>query len=321
MFKNWKTIFVVLIIVAIILGFVFARLSVRGVEAKTARVSKGNILSTISASGVVKTDSVELGSAKMAGRVEWVGADEGSHVTKGQVLVKMDGYDQAMREYNRLEELHKNGFISDLELEHGETAVENARIVAPFSGIVTEKTVIGGEAVSPGSPIITIVDIDNLWIEVQIDEVDIGQVKVNQRVRFTTDAYPDREFFGKINWINYKAELKKVGGRVRLDEEDLVFRGKVIFENGSKILKPGMSVYAEIVVGEQVGVIVVPREAITLSGGKNIVYVIKHSKAMRREVVLGVKDAEKVKILSGLSPGEIVAVSNLDKLKDGERVK
>jgi RND family efflux transporter MFP subunit len=321
MLKNWKTIFIVLVIIAVVSGFVVARISVRGVEVRTARVGKGSILSTISASGLVRADSVELGSAKMAGRVEWVGANEGSRVHKGQIMVKMDGYDQAVREYNRLKKLHGQGFVSDLDLERGKTAVENARIVAPFSGIVTEKMVIAGEAVSPGAPVMTIVDIDNPWIEIQIDEVDIGQVKVNQRVRFTTDAYPDQEFFGKITWINKKAELKKVGGRVRLDEEDLIFRGKVILENGTKVLKAGMTVYAEIVIGQQTGVIVVPREAITLREGNNVVFVIEDNRAWQREVELGIKDAEKVRILSGLNLEETIAISNLDELKDKDRVK
>ncbi|MEE8637548.1 MAG: efflux RND transporter periplasmic adaptor subunit, partial [Candidatus Margulisiibacteriota bacterium] len=227
----------------------------------------------------------------------------------------------ANKEYKRLKKLHAKGFVSDLELERAKTAVDNARVMAPFSGIVAEKTIIPGEAVSPGMPVMTVVDIDNPWIEIQVDEVDIAVAKVGQRIRFTTDAFQDQEFFGRITWINKKAELKKVGGRVRLDEEDLVFRGKVKFENGREVLRTGMSVYVEIITGEKKNVLVVPREAITLRQGKKVVFVIKGNKAWQKEVGLGIKDAEKVEILKGLSPGEKVAISNLDKLKDKERVK
>jgi RND family efflux transporter MFP subunit len=257
----------------------------------------------------------------MAGRVEWVGVDEGERVRKGQVLVKLDGYDQAKKEYTRLWKLNRQGFVSDLDLERAKSAVDNAQVVAPFSGVVTEKAVIPGEAVSPGVPVMTVVDIDHPWVEIQVDEVDIGIVKVGQKVRFTTDAFADREFYGKITWLSKNAELKKVGGRVRMDEEDLVFRGRVKFLDGKKMLRPGMSVYAEIITGEKKGVIIVPREAVTLRSGKRMVLVIKDGRAFEKVIELGLKDAEKVEILKGLSLGQKVAISNLDELKDKAKIK
>lgn len=321
MLKNKKFWIALIIIVVIVLVFIFIRAGGGGVEVRVAKVKKGNILSTISASGLVRANSVKLGSARMAGRVEWVGAEEGDRVIKGKVLVKLDGYEQAKKEYERLKTLHKKGFVSDVELERAKSTLDNAQVVAPFSGIVTEKSVSRGEAISPGTPVMTVVDIYNPWVEIQVDEVDIGEAKVGQRVKFTTDAFPDEEFFGKITWLNKKAELKKVGGRVRFDEEDLVFRGKVKFEDGSALLRPGMSVYAEIITGEKKGVIAAPREAITLRQGKRVAYLIKDSKARQKEVELGIKDAEKVEILKGLKVGEEVAISNLDKLKDKTKVK
>jgi HlyD family secretion protein len=322
MLKN-KIVILVLTILLIAAGvFIFMRIRERGIpEVKAVEVATGQILNTISSSGIVRADSVNLGSARMAGRVEWVRVSEGDRVKAGQILVKLDGYDQAEKEYRRLKKLHRQGYISDMELERAKIAVDNASVVSPISGLVTEKTIIAGEAVSPGISVMTVVDIDNPWIEIQIDEVDIAAIKLGQRVRFSTDAFPEKEFFGKIIWINKKAELKKVGGRVRMDEEDLVFRAKVKFEDGKQILKPGMSVYAEVVVGKKEGVLVVPREAVALREGKRIVFKIKQGRADQTEVELGLKDAEKVEILKGLSLGEKVAVSSLDKLKDGGRVK
>ncbi|MFH1684088.1 MAG: efflux RND transporter periplasmic adaptor subunit [Candidatus Margulisiibacteriota bacterium] len=320
MFKSKIFWIVLIIIIAVVAAFVFLRMMGSAVEIKAARVERGNILSTISASGLVRAKSVKLGSARMAGRVEWVGVNEGDRVVKGQTLVKLDGFEQAEKEYKRLQALHAKGFVSDLELERTKTALDNAQIVSPISGLVAEKSVIAGESISPGVPVMTVVDIDHPWAEIQIDEVDIAQAKMDQRVRFTTDAFPDEEFFGKIIWINKKAELKKVGGRVRMDEEDLVFRGKVEFEDGRDILKPGMSVYAEIITGEKQGVVVAPREAITLREGKRIAFLVRGDQVRQQEVELGIKDAEKVEILKGLAKGQMVAVSNLDNLKDKVKI-
>jgi multidrug efflux pump subunit AcrA (membrane-fusion protein) len=321
MFKNKWLIIGMVVVLVVAAVFVFFRVRGGAIEAKVARVKKGNILSTISASGLVEANSVKLGSAKMAGRVEWVGVNEGDRVKEGQVLVKLDGYEQIRKEYERLRKLHAQGFVSDLEMERAKTALDNARIIAPFSGVVAEKSVIAGESISPGIAVIMVVDIDNPWVEIQIDEVDIAVVKVGQKVRFTTDAFPNKEFFGEITWINKQAELKKVGGRVRMDEEDLIFRGKVKFLDGRNILRPGMSVYAEIITGEKKGVLVVPREAVTLRGGKRMVLVINNDRAYERVVKLGLKDAEKVEILKGLSLGQKVAISNLDELKDKAKIK
>ncbi|MBN2057889.1 MAG: efflux RND transporter periplasmic adaptor subunit [Candidatus Saganbacteria bacterium] len=320
MLKNKIFWIVILVIVLAFAGIWFLKVRSSSVEVRVARVEKANILSTISASGLVRANSVALGSARMAGRVDWVGVEEGARVIKGQVLVKLDGYNQAEKEYQRLKKLHAQGFVSDLELERAKQALENSEVVAPFAGVVTEKAVTPGEAISPGVPIMSIVDIDHPWLEIQVDEVDISVAKVGQRVRFTTDAFPDEEFFGRIVWLNDRAELKKVGGRVRLDEEDLVFRGKVAFEDGRENLRPGMSVYAEIITGEQKDVVAVPRESITLRSGKRVAFVLNDGRVRAAEVDLGIKDAVKVEIIKGLKVGQLVAVSNLDNLKDRSRV-
>ncbi|MBU0672242.1 MAG: efflux RND transporter periplasmic adaptor subunit [Candidatus Margulisbacteria bacterium] len=319
--KNKKLVIGLVIVLVIVIGIVIIRTRSGGVEIKVGKVSRGNILSMVSASGLVRANSVKLGTAMAAGRVDWVGVEEGSRVYRGQTLLKLDGFNQAEKEHKRLQQLHDQGFVSDLELERAKTVMDNARVVAPFSGIVAEKAVIPGEAISMGVPVLTVVDIDNPWVEIQVDEVDVGVVKVGQRVRFTTDAFPDQEFFGQITWLNKKAELKKVGGRVRFDEEDQVFRGKVKFEDGSDLLRPGMTVYAEIITGEKKDVVVAPREAITLRSGKRIAFVIKNDRARSVEVELGLKDAEKVEILKGLSVGQTVAVSNLDNIKEKSKVK
>jgi RND family efflux transporter MFP subunit len=321
MLKNKKVMIGITVVVVLVAIFIIMRARGGAIDIKVAKIERGNILSMISASGLVRANSVQLGSARLAGRVEWVGVEEGARVKEGQTLVTLDGYDQAEKEYKRMKTLHAKGFVSDLELERAKTALDNARVVTPLSGIVTEKAAIAGEAISPGIPVMTVVDIDNPWVEIQVDEVDIAVARVGQRVRFTTDAYPDDEFFGKIVWLNKKAELKKVGGRVRFDEEDLVFRGKVRFEDGSEKLRPGMTVYAEIITGEKKDVVAAPREAITLRAGKRIAFVIKKGRAAMAEVELGIKDAEKVEILKGLSVGEVVAVSRLDDLKDKIKVK
>ena len=292
-----------------------------GIKIDVAEAKIANLFTTVSVSGMVKSNSVDLGSAQMAGRVDWIGVKEGDKVRQGQLLMTFDGYDQVKKEYDRLRSLHAKGFVSDLELEKARTAVKNASGGAPIAGVVTDRAVDVGESVSPGYSVMTVVDTDNPWSEIQIDEVDIAKVKIGQKVKLTTDAFQDKEVYGEIIWLNKEAELKKVGGRVRPDEEDLVFRAKVKFQDDEKMLKPGMSVYAEVIVGEKKNVLTVSRNAVTLRSGKKVVFVLKGRRVKEIEVKIGAKDIEKVEVNSGLAKGEKVAVSNLDDLKNNSKVK
>lgn len=317
--KKWRIISIVVLLLLVLIFIAKARGGFINVE--TAKAAKGKILSTVSASGVVESKSVKLGSAAMAGRVDWVGVNEGDRVRRGQILIKLNGYNQAYKEYRRLEELHANGYVSDMELERAKTAVDNAAIISPIAGLVTDKAITLGEAVSVGLPVMTVVDIDNPWAEIQIDEVDIAKVSLGQKVEFTTDAYQDKEFYGSITWLNKEAELKKVGGRVRMDEENLVFRAKVKFDSDVKDLKPGMSVYAEVMTGEKDNILIVPRAAVTLYDGKKVVYLVKGSRAKRQIIEVGAKDISRVEITKGVSEGELVVVSELDKMKNNSKIK
>jgi len=321
MLRNKKLLIALVIVVVIFLLFIVSKIVGGGVEIKSAKVVQGKILSTISASGLVEADSVKLGVALAGGRVGWIGVEEGDKVNAGQILIKLEGFNQASREYSRLKDLYGQGFASQLDLERAKRNMENSWVIAPISGIVTDKAVTLGEAVAPGMAVMTVIDTAHPWVEIQVDEVDISKIMIGQKVRFTTDAYQEKEFFGQVTWINKEASLKKVGGRVRMDEEDLIFRAKVEFMDGSEILKPNMSVYAEVIIGEKDNVLTVPREAIALSAGKRVVYVVEGKRVKLVEAPLGLKDLEKVEILSGLKEGQKVALSSLDKLKDGAKIK
>ncbi|MFA4858240.1 MAG: efflux RND transporter periplasmic adaptor subunit [Candidatus Margulisiibacteriota bacterium] len=310
-----------IIILAVLLMVVWFSCGRNRVEVVVVKVERGNILNSVSASGMVDADSADMGSGRVAGRVSWVGVAEGNRVRAGQLLLTFDGYAEAQKEYYRRKGLHAQGFTSDRDFELAKNERDAACIVSPIAGTVTKISVIVGETVSPGVSIVSVVATQRPWAEIQIDEVDIAKIKIGQRVRFTTDAYPDQSYYGKIYWVNNAAELKKVGGRVRGDEEDLVFRAKVALEEEYKELKPLMSVYAEVIIGEKKDVLVLPREAITLRDGKGAVFAIKGGRARLVDVTIGLRDAEKVEILSGLKEGDKIAASNLDKLKDGTRVK
>jgi RND family efflux transporter MFP subunit len=174
---------------------------------------------------------------------------------------------------------------------------------------------------TPGKVLLAVVKSDDIWIEAQIDAVDIGNVAVGNRVEISSDAYPEKIFEGKIIRINREAELKKTAGMVTPGEEDIVFRARIEVVNPEGLLKPGMPVDLFIVTQEKKDVLLIPREALMFKNDKPSVFVVKSNRVYPTEINIGLRDAANVEIKAGLKEGERVAISNQEKLKPKGRVK
>jgi RND family efflux transporter MFP subunit len=290
------------------------------VPVKSYKVAQGEITVIVSAPGVVKATTAQM-AARTPGRVDWIGVAEGDEVKKGQLLIKLDSYSNALNEYNRIKTLFRKGFATSQQLETAQYALDGAGIKSPMDGIVSNVPVEVGEPAIIGDPIVTVTNSMDMSVEIQIDQVDIGGVKKGDEVRVYADAYPDEVFLGNLGFLNTEAELKSIGGKVRPDEEDKVFRGKVYLNKATGKLYHGMNVDTEIVTQKLGNVLVVPREGIMNDGNKDFAFIIKFGMVRRKEVRVSLKDSFNVAITSGLKAGDVVAVSNVAKLKNGTRIK
>ena len=118
------------------------------------------------------------------------------------------------------------------------------------------------------------------------------------------------------------AELRKVGGRIKMDEESYVFPCKIKFIGGHDELKANMSVNVEIVTKRKENALLVPREALVSKNDHFLVYVVnKFNRVKETRVETGIRSFSSVEATSGLDAGETIAVSNLSKLKDKGRIK
>jgi RND family efflux transporter MFP subunit len=321
MFKN-KTFFILIIIIIVSFGgFVFYKIRDGKIPIiKTAQVVSGPIEAVVSAAGVVKAPVYEL-SAKAGGKIDEILIEEGKQVYKGQLLVKFDNYDEAKKNFDRVLYLFKNGLASDQEFDSAKTILEASRIISPGKGRIAKINYEIGETVLPGSIFIVIVDEASRWIEAQIDEIDIGGVKINDRVKILSDVYPETNFSGEIFWISPLAELRKVGGRVKIDEESYIFPCKIKFSESFKELKTNMNVDVEIVTKKSENSLLLPREALMSKDDSSYVFIVKNNRSYQKKVIIGIRSYTNAEILSGLSKGEIVAISNVSKLKNKGRVK
>lgn len=132
------------------------------------------------------------------------------------------------------------------QLEAAKAQLSYTEIRSPLNGVVLTKNVEPGEFVSPGTPVVTIADINDLWMNIYIPETQTGLVKLGQAVRVRADSFPDDTFNGKITFISSESEFTPKTIQTQEERIKLVYRTKVSLENTQQRLKPGMPADAEI---------------------------------------------------------------------------
>lgn len=131
-------------------------------------------------------------------------------------------------------------------LAASETRFGYTVVSSPITGVVLSKNVEPGEYVSPGTPVVTIGDLHNVWLRAYIDETDLGRVKVGQPVCVTTDTYRGKQYQGRVSFISSEAEFTPKSVQTEKERVKLVYRIKIDIPNPEMELKPGMPADADI---------------------------------------------------------------------------
>ena len=121
-----------------------------------------------------------------------------------------------------------------------ETRLGYARVASPVAGVVLSKNVEPGEYVSPGTPVVTIGDLGNVWLRAYVDETDLGRLRLGALVRVRTDTYPGKRYEGRLCFIASEAEFTPKNVQTLKERVKLVYRVKIGIPNPQFELKPGM---------------------------------------------------------------------------------
>jgi multidrug efflux pump subunit AcrA (membrane-fusion protein) len=187
-----------------------------------------------------------------------------------------------------------------------------ANITAPMSGVVASVSTQQGETVTSGSAaaqaqtFVTIIDLTRLQVDAFVDETDIGKVRVGQEATFTVDAFPDREFSGKVTAIYPKAIIQ---------QNVVTYDVLIAIDNREGLLRPDMTTNTTITVAKREQVLAVPNQAIRRDNGERTVLALEGERFVPRPVKVGWKDKQYTEILSGINQGERVVVGEMESAK------
>lgn len=248
------------------------------------------------------------------------------------------GLELAQMQHQRVNELREREFVSLSEvdqanatlrqaeaqvrvrrhdLERAQRELERTTIKAPADGMVISREVDIGQTVaaSLNAPILFELasNLSNMWIHANVAEADIGMVEDGQRVQFRVDAHPDRQFDGEVIQVRNAPIIA-----------DNVVHYETIIEvdNTDRLLKPGMTTEVYVITDEREDVIRVrntalrarlpdnirPEEPAEEADMDGLVYVVRENELESRRVRTGLSDGVYTEILSGIEPGETLAV-------------
>lgn len=154
----------------------------------------------------------------------------------------------------------RNEHVAQAGIRSAEEALKLARIVqgyttltAPFDGVITTRQAEIGEMVVPGTPVITLADLDHVWLRAYVNETDLSRIQLGQEVSVSTDSYPGKRYRGRLSFIAAKAEFTPKNVETHAERVMLVYRVKIDINNPGHELLPGMPADARIDLREPAG--------------------------------------------------------------------
>ncbi|MBI3977360.1 MAG: efflux RND transporter periplasmic adaptor subunit [Chloroflexi bacterium] len=183
-----------------------------------------------------------------------------------------------------------------------------ATVRAPIAGVVAQKFLVEGALAGPTGPIVTLVS-KEVEVVVNVEEAQIGRLKVGQAATIAVAAYPDKPLRGVLKLVSPTVDPASRTVAVKVDPAP-----------GQDTLLPGMFAEVGIAADEKTSALAVPKAAVVARGGSAHVFVIRGGRAYRTPVRLGATEGALVEVLGGLAEGEVVAADNLPALTDGTPV-
>lgn len=256
-------------------------------------LKKENIEIMVLSTGTVEPQNRLAIKPPVAGRVEQVLVKEGENVKRGQILAWMSSSERAAM----LDAARSDGLQA---VKRWEKNYKPTPIMAPIDGTIILRNVETGQTFTNTDAVFTMSD--RLTVKAQVDETDIGKIKVGQNVRLTLDAYPDQQIEAKVDQIAFDAQTVN---------NVTTYVVEVLPLEIPAVMRSGMTVNVNFEITRQEEIVTVPNEALKTENHKTTV-LLKGSEGRepsKVEIQTGITDGKKTEVKEGVIEGDIVLVT------------
>jgi len=216
----------------------------------------------------------------------------------------------------QFEDIQTRRLVAEAEIDRARAAHSLAReklaktkIYSPISGYVKEKKTSAGDYVKNGTGLFVLIQNNPIKLNFTVGEKEAGLLKKNQDVSFTVEAFPEKEFKGKLTLVY-----------PHLEEDTRTLMAEALVPNPQGVLKPGLFSRVMVYTGPPREMAVVPINSVIYEMGRVKVFTVEADRAREKEVTLGDKFGEVVEVASGLSAGESLVVAGQENLMEGLKV-
>lgn len=265
------------------------------------------------------------------GRIRNIFVEVGATVSKGQRLAQMDAVnlsnsetqiENLRRMYKRVAELFSVGGASQQELDNAKLQLdvaetnlknlsENTYLHSPINGVVTARNYDVGDMYTGQMALLTVMQINPVKLKINVSESYYSKIKVGMPVEVKVDVFENETFPAKVSLI-YPV----------IDERSRTFAVELKLSNPGSKVRPGMFARVDMNFGTEKHVVVPDRSIVKQTGsGSRYVFVYSDGKVKYTEVKLGRRIDNEYELFSGVSNGQQIVVSGLNKLQDGMEVE
>jgi membrane fusion protein (multidrug efflux system) len=196
------------------------------------------------------------------------------------------------------------------ELKELRVRLDNTRVLAPISGLVSKRHVDNGALVSPSVPVVSLVDLSTMVMLINVPEKDLVKIRNGLAARIVFDAFPEENFRGQVVRISPVLDAATRTGLVEIE-----------VPNSKFMLKAEMFARVVLDLGTRHNTLLVPREAVISHEQQRGVFKFQDGAARFQPVEAGVSQDGEVEVISGLKEGESVITLGVNLVKHGDKVQ
>lgn len=264
----------------------------------------------------------------------------GDKVKAGQVIIHLDDKEYinninleakkldlsiSKSNYDKQKSLLAKGGVTESDLQNAQVQEINAQnayeaaminlakmdVVAPFNGVIVDLPYYTPDVkVASGQSMVTLMSYDKMYMEINLPEKYVTEVKVGQKVLITNYTIAQDTLIGTISDLS-----------PTISTETRTFTGNVSIDNPKLLLRPGMFVKADIITASKDSTIVIPKDIISTSNRGNYVFVVDRTNARQRRITTGLENQDNIEVTEGLNLHDQLVIKGFETLRNGSKVK